>query len=228
MEKQFRDHNREMFDKHTPLFENAAYWRPDEEEIARRLRPGRLLIGGIGGGRTVAPLRKRGFDIVGLDISPEMVAACKRRFPDLDVRVGDLQTTEFPDSSFDSIFLPFHTLCYVDDLETTLWEMKRILKPGGTFACSMVNQWYIKHWFDLSAFQPKRHPEQMKSGSPDTVWTIHASLADVRTFRKIFGRAEVRGRVSLQRLAHPNWKDRILAALPLFDKTLYFFAEKVV
>ena len=222
----FAEENKKMFDKHATLFESADYWRSDEEHASQFLRSGKLLIGGIGGGRTVAPLLKKGYDITGLDISPEMVAACKRRFPNLDVRVGDLQKTDFANNTFDSIFLPFHTICYVDDLETTLREMRRILKPGGTFACSMVNRWFITSIL-TSIWKPKRYPENMSRGSSDMIWTIHASYFDVRTFREIFGSASVRGRVSLQALNNPNWKDRLLGMFPFVDKTLYFFAKKV-
>lgn len=224
--EKFSDINRKMFDKHVDFFAEAEYWRSDEENAISYLKPGKLLVGGIGGGRTVAPLHKHGFQITGLDISPEMVTACKKRYPDLDVRVGDLQKTEFADETFDSIFLPFHTICYVDDLEKTLFEMKRILKPGGTMVFTMVNRWFINSILNATAFKPKRHGENFGKASSDELSTIHASMSDVRLLRKIFGRAEVKGRVSLQRLKQPNWKDRILGAVPFVDKSLYFFVTK--
>ena len=49
----FSEHNREMFDKHVGFFAEANYWRSDEEHAVTFLRPGKLLVGGIGGGRTV-------------------------------------------------------------------------------------------------------------------------------------------------------------------------------
>lgn len=225
-QEKFSEINRKMFDKHVGFFAEAEYWRSDEENAVHHLNRGKLLVGGIGGGRTVAPLLKHGFTITGLDISPEMVAACKKRYPDLDVQVGDLQKTAFPDETFDSIFLPFHTICYVDDLEMTLLEMKRILKPGGTIVFTMVNRWFINSILNGTAFKPKRHGENFGKASSDELATIHASMLDVRNLRRVFGQANVRGRVSMQRLSHPNWKDRILAAVPFVDKSLYFFATK--
>ena len=222
----FSEHNREMFNKHVSIFAHADYWRSDEENAVKFFKPGKLLIGGIGGGRAVAPLLKHGFQITGLDISPEMVAACKYRYPNLEVRVGDLQKTEFPDEYFDSIFLPFHTICYVDDLETTLREMKRILKPGGTLVFTMVNQWFVRGIFDGTAFGPRRHAQNFGEESSDEIAAIYASMFDVLKFRKIFPYARVSGRVKLQRLKNPNWKDRIFALVPFFDKSLYFFLKK--
>ena len=224
--KEFSQHNKEMFDKHVNFFADADYWRSDEENAVKFFKPGKLLVGGIGGGRTVAPLLKHGFEIIGLDIAPEMVAACKRRFPDLDVRVGDLQKTEFADETFDSIFLPFHTICYVDDLDATLREMKRILKPGGTMVFTMINRWFAKSILDGSAFAPKRHDTVFGKESSDTMTTLHGSFLDVYALRRIFGSAHVRGRIYLQRLKEPNWKDRLFALFPFFDKSLYFFVTK--
>lgn len=222
----FSEQNRDMFSKHVDIFAHADYWRPDEENAVKFFKPGKLLIGGIGGGRTVAPLLKHGFQITGLDISPAMVEACKERYPELDVRVGDLQKTEFPDESFDSIFLPFHTICYVDDLEKTLLEMKRILKPGGTLVYTMVNHWYIRDILAGSAFAPRRHAQSFGDENSDEVSSLYATVLDVRALRKIFPYARVSGRVKFQMLNNPNWKDRVLALLPIFDKSLYFFAKK--
>src|SRR5215469_2780637 len=105
----------------------VEYWRPDEEEAVKYLQPGKLLIGGVGAGRTVGHLLKKGFDVTAVDISPEMVKACKERWPQVDVQAMDLQKTTFPTNAFDDVFLPFHTIAYVDDLDATLREMKRIL-----------------------------------------------------------------------------------------------------
>ena len=132
-----------VFSKNVAIFEEN-YWRLDEQSAVKFLKPGRLLIGGVGAGRTIGYLLNKGFEIVAVDISSEMVKKCKERWPRVDVFVMDLQKTSFADNTFDSIFLPFHTIAYVDDLNTTLLEMRRILKPQGTFLFSIPNFWYIR------------------------------------------------------------------------------------
>lgn len=207
------------------MFEEI-YWRLDEEGAVKFLKHGKLLIGGVGAGRTIGPLLEKKFSITAVDISPEMVNKCKERWPQVDVSIMDLQKTSFADETFDSIFLPFHTIAYVDDLDATLFEMKRILKPHGTLVFSVPNYWYIQSILHGNIFKGKRHLTTITRNAEDTLSTIFMSMSDARHLRKIFPFAQARGRVSLQHLKEPNWKDRILQAMPFVDKSLYFFCRK--
>ena len=86
--------NEMVFSKNVAIFEEN-YWRLDEQSAVKFLKPGRLLIGGVGAGRTIGYLLNRGFEIVAVDISPEMVKKCKERWPHVDVFVMDLQKNVF-------------------------------------------------------------------------------------------------------------------------------------
>ncbi|OGG72670.1 hypothetical protein A3A38_00335 [Candidatus Kaiserbacteria bacterium RIFCSPLOWO2_01_FULL_53_17] len=220
-------HNRDMFSVRANVFDKE-YWRADEEEASKFLNPGKLLVGGVGAGRTLPSLVKKGFDITAVDISPVMVEKTKEKFPGLDVRMMDIQHTDFPDAAFDSIFLPFHTICYVEDIELTLRELHRILKPGGTLVFTMVNRFYIHTILSGRVFEPKRAQRHIMPGSNEMLWTVQATPWDVVRFRRIFKRVHLSGRVRLQHLSSPNWKDRILAMLPFLDKSVYFFCTKGV
>ncbi len=155
-----------------------------------------------------------------------MIELCKQRFPNIPTMVMDLQKTSFADNEFDSIFLPFHTIAYVDDLDETLREMNRILKPGGTFLFSIPNFWYIRQITHGQIFHGKRHLTHITRKSEDTLSTLFLSMLDTGRLKKIFPYVKARGRVSLQTLENPNWKDKVLQAIPFIDKSLYFFCKK--
>jgi demethylmenaquinone methyltransferase / 2-methoxy-6-polyprenyl-1,4-benzoquinol methylase len=79
-------------------------------------------------------LRQKGCTVVGLDPSPEMLAAAGRRLPP-DVRLveGEAESLPFPDGAFDAVTFAY-PLRYVADLPATLGELARVVRPGGTVA----------------------------------------------------------------------------------------------
>jgi SAM-dependent methyltransferase len=219
------DTNVDIFSRNASLYD-VDYWREDEEKAISFLIPGKLLVGGVGAGRTLQHLQGKGFEITAIDISPEMVKLCRKNFPTLDVRVMDLQRTSFADGIFDSIFLPFHTIAYVDDLDATLIELRRILKFGGKLVFSIPNRWNIKAILDGSAFKGKKRLTHIQRGSNDLLETHVLSTRDTRAVKNFFTQVHVSSRISMQDIANPNWKDRLLQSVPFLDKSLYFFCTK--
>ena len=84
-------------------------------------------------------VRRRGCAVVALDQSEEMLAAARRRLAAEDVlnRVrlvhGRAERLPFDDASFDALTFTY-LLRYVDDPATTLGELARVVRPGGTIA----------------------------------------------------------------------------------------------
>ena len=74
-------------------------------------------------------------DLVGIDISPEMLANAEERLDqrsiDGELRQMDAQNIEFPDDSFDAVISALST-CTFPDPVAALREMERVCKPGGT------------------------------------------------------------------------------------------------
>jgi ubiquinone/menaquinone biosynthesis C-methylase UbiE len=60
----------------------------------------RLLDVGCGAGLAVALAAKRGATVAGLDAAEGLVAVARRRTPDADIRLGDLEQLPFPDATF--------------------------------------------------------------------------------------------------------------------------------
>ncbi len=96
--------------------------------------PGVLLDVGCGGG-LLAP-HVRGYRHVGVDQSASALAVAARH--GVEVVQADAAALPFPDASFD-VVVAGEVLEHVADLEGTVREALRVLRPGGTFVCDTVN-----------------------------------------------------------------------------------------
>jgi demethylmenaquinone methyltransferase/2-methoxy-6-polyprenyl-1,4-benzoquinol methylase len=98
----------------------------------------RILDVATGTGMVAAELRARAdCTVVGLDQSPQMLAAARTRFASDGARVelieGQAEELPFADESFDALTFTY-LLRYVDDPQATLCELARVVKPGGAVA----------------------------------------------------------------------------------------------
>jgi SAM-dependent methyltransferase len=93
-------------------------------------RPGeRILDLGCGDGVLTAQIAARGATVVGVDASPEMVAAAVAA--GLDARVVDARALRF-DREFDAVFSNA-VLHWIPEADAVLKGVARALKPGGRF-----------------------------------------------------------------------------------------------
>ncbi|HYM44617.1 MAG TPA: class I SAM-dependent methyltransferase [Solirubrobacteraceae bacterium] len=99
----------------------------------------RVLDVATGTGMVAAELLSRNdCTVVGLDQSPEMLAAARARFAGAErarVRLveGEAERLPFPDAGFDALTFTY-LLRYVDDPAATIRELARVLRPGGRVA----------------------------------------------------------------------------------------------
>jgi SAM-dependent methyltransferase len=108
------------------------------------LRSGMVILDlGVGGGRTTPYLSSVAGRYVGVDYAPEMIAACRRRFPQLAFEVVDAaDLSRFTSSSFDAVVIAFNGIDYVIPDESrlrALREIRRVLKPAGILIFSSHN-----------------------------------------------------------------------------------------
>jgi SAM-dependent methyltransferase len=114
------------------------------EQIASllALQPGaRILDAGCGFGRTVGVLREMGFDAVGVDISPAVIAEAERRNPGPTYLVHDL-TRPLPEEveRFDAIVNVYSSFGYGETREddaAVLRTWHAALKPGGALVMEL-------------------------------------------------------------------------------------------
>jgi SAM-dependent methyltransferase len=129
----------------TPLF------RVDQEFVERHCpRPGRLADLGCGTGRLLVPLARRGYWVLGIDLSAEMLAVARARAAAAGVdvhlvRANLAQLDAVADASFDYAACLFSTLGMVvgaDMRRRVVGHAARILRLGGRFVLHVHNLWF--------------------------------------------------------------------------------------
>jgi ubiquinone/menaquinone biosynthesis C-methylase UbiE len=106
-----------------------------------RVTAGPVLDVGCGPGIMAAEVRRRGFDYVGVDASPEMIRSARERSTDagrLDLGVADIAALPFAAGCFGAV-LCMGVLEYLGDAEAAVDEMVRVTRPGGLLVMTLPN-----------------------------------------------------------------------------------------
>jgi SAM-dependent methyltransferase len=111
-------------------------------------RAGTVADVGCGTGATSRLLADLGLDVLGIDLSPNMLAEARRRNPDLRFQVGSMTGLDFDDGHFHGICAWYSVIHVPDELLPQVFsEFHRVLRPGG---CVLV------------AFQVGEQPREFK------------------------------------------------------------------
>jgi phosphatidylethanolamine/phosphatidyl-N-methylethanolamine N-methyltransferase len=112
----------------------ASEGRKHAVEIINR-SSGRVLEVGVGTGLSL-PTYKRGLEIVGIDLSPEMLEKARERVAELELtNISGLHEMDagelaFPDNGFDTV-VAMYVMTVVPEPEKVMQELARVCKPGG-------------------------------------------------------------------------------------------------
>ena len=146
-------YNNNFFAKWARLYDYEKYFFfPIRKKAARFLTlqlPAKILDVATGTGAQAYELAKLGYDVTGIDLSPEMLEQAKKKTDSglkLHFQQEDATKLPFKDNSFDasSISLGLHDMPYQIDI-LVLREMKRVTKKNG----EMLIVDYMeprKHW----------------------------------------------------------------------------------
>jgi SAM-dependent methyltransferase len=90
-----------------------------------------------------------GYPVIGIDVNENMLRWAKQHNRLADYHItADLSKTGFPDQSFD-LFIMSETLEHLLNLEATVAEVKRVLKPDGLFLITVPYDFFLGPFFIL-------------------------------------------------------------------------------
>lgn len=102
------------------------------------LKDKKVLDLGCGTGRLIQNLKGCG-ELVGADVSQEMLNLARRKHPDVKFVQADMLASPFADEEFDIVVSAF-VIVHIRDLHKAFNEVNRILKKDGIFILTNINQ----------------------------------------------------------------------------------------
>lgn len=151
----------------------------------------RVLDVGCGDGVYSIQAARLGATVTGVDISPAMLDAARRRADAAGVSVewreGRAEALPFPAASFD-VVIAVTVLCWVSDPAAVVREMARVLRPGGIVVIG-----------ELGRYSPRAFVRRVRKWFGDRFWR-EAHLWTAKELRRLVNSArlkfgEVRGAV---------------------------------
>jgi ubiquinone/menaquinone biosynthesis C-methylase UbiE len=94
---------------------------------------------GCGSGVFADLLHRQGYDAVGLDLSPKLIALARQKYPGVEFIEGDVEHLPFADGSLDGILLS-GLVHHLPDPRRCAGEVFRVLKSGGSFVAFDPNR----------------------------------------------------------------------------------------
>ena len=102
------------------------------EDFAERVGGGTVLDAGCGTARISRFLAERGCRVVGVDLSPRMLAVARRDHPEVPVCRGSLRALPVANASVDGVLLWYSVIHTEPERRpVVLREAARVVRPGG-------------------------------------------------------------------------------------------------
>lgn len=150
------------------IFKNQKYL----DDLVKKLRKGSSILDvGCGAGIPIDKyLIENGFDVTGIDISPEQINLARKNLPKGKFLIKDMSKIDFSMNSFDAI-VSFYAIFHIkrEDHQNLFNKLFFILKVGGNLLVTMgLSEWEgeedfhgVKMWW--SHYDSKKNLEIIKN-----------------------------------------------------------------
>jgi ubiquinone/menaquinone biosynthesis C-methylase UbiE len=125
----------------------------------------RVLDVGCGTGIATVALAVRGLTVDALDPCEAMVEATRKRAvaakaqSRITTRLGDVHAMPFADNTF-SLVVALGVLPWLPELGKPLWEMARVIRPGGHMVVNVDSLWQLRQALDPLRTALLQHPKK--------------------------------------------------------------------
>jgi len=200
--------------------------------------PGRVLDIGMGDGAFLASMKRRGWEVAGLDIEASVVAYAQAQLGIQNCQVADVEKDPLPAGPFDAVTL-WGMLQLAYHPQALLERIKPVLAPGGILAIGISNsrsagaRVFGSHWRGLGLPRHLIHYDSRslqnlmeRSGFrvlgltyETPAWIVNGSMDATLRLPGILGKASrFSARVAFRALGRSRWGDTLTLVAEPYDR----------
>lgn len=144
----FKSGNDVYDDFYAEIYDYLVYNNYKDEyevgEIINKTTPtssSKILDIGCGTGNQVVNFGSKGYEVLGIDISPSMIKKAKEKYPDYNFEIADaLNVDKFNSNTFTHITCLYFTVYYFPNKRQLFENIYKWLMPGGYFIVHLVDR----------------------------------------------------------------------------------------
>ena len=155
---------------------------------------GIILDVGCGTGKQTLDLAGQGFDVIGLDISSEMIRIAKKKAEDAGLSIpfviASADALPFKEGCMSMLISMFCAYSHIPEYDRAFCEMHRVLAEEGRVIFTIVNRWNLNWWLRHALVGNRdwiRHALKNRDFVIDGLWTYYFSRNELKRKMTVAG-----------------------------------------